>query len=101
MVPHTSILFLCQYRGPFKIEEHGGTAISFSADVSMEAEVESMMRAVSSGSALGQRMTNNLMNGTCYIFLWVHTNDRCRMLMQAIDTWGTLDVLVNNAGPAC
>jgi NAD(P)-dependent dehydrogenase (short-subunit alcohol dehydrogenase family) len=22
------------------------------------------------------------------------------MLMQAIDTWGTLDVLVNNAGPA-
>uniref|UniRef100_A0ACD5ZG58 Uncharacterized protein n=1 Tax=Avena sativa TaxID=4498 RepID=A0ACD5ZG58_AVESA len=44
-----------------EIEEYGGTAISFSADVSMEAEVESMMRA-------------------------------------AIDTWGTLDVLVNNAG---
>ncbi|KAM0869258.1 hypothetical protein ACQ4PT_040802 [Festuca glaucescens] len=50
-----------------KIEEYGGTAISFSADVSMEADVESMMRA-------------------------------CRMLIQAIDTWDTLDVLVNNAG---
>ncbi|XP_052139250.1 3-oxoacyl-[acyl-carrier-protein] reductase 4-like isoform X2 [Oryza glaberrima] len=44
-----------------EIEESGGTAITFSADVSIEAEVESMMRA-------------------------------------AIDTWGTLDVLVNNAG---
>ncbi|KAL6642439.1 hypothetical protein ACP70R_020620 [Stipagrostis hirtigluma subsp. patula] len=44
-----------------EIEESGGTAISFSADVSCEPEVESMMRA-------------------------------------AIDTWGTLDVLVNNAG---
>ncbi|XP_047079706.1 3-oxoacyl-[acyl-carrier-protein] reductase 4-like [Lolium rigidum] len=44
-----------------EIEEYGGTAISFSANVSMEADVESMMRA-------------------------------------AIDTWGTLDVLVNNAG---
>ncbi|KAK3139633.1 hypothetical protein QOZ80_5AG0386590 [Eleusine coracana subsp. coracana] len=44
-----------------EIEESGGRAISFSADVSSEAEVESMMRA-------------------------------------AIDAWGTLDVLVNNAG---
>ncbi|XP_037444028.1 3-oxoacyl-[acyl-carrier-protein] reductase 4-like isoform X2 [Triticum dicoccoides] len=44
-----------------EIEESGGTAITFSADVSIEAEVETMMRA-------------------------------------AIDTWGTLDVLVNNAG---
>uniref|UniRef100_M8BCE9 3-oxoacyl-[acyl-carrier-protein] reductase n=1 Tax=Aegilops tauschii TaxID=37682 RepID=M8BCE9_AEGTA len=44
-----------------EIMESGGTAISFSADVSIEAEVETMMRA-------------------------------------AIDTWGTLDVLVNNAG---
>uniref|UniRef100_A0A0E0ML05 3-oxoacyl-[acyl-carrier-protein] reductase n=1 Tax=Oryza punctata TaxID=4537 RepID=A0A0E0ML05_ORYPU len=44
-----------------EIEESGGTAITFSADISIEAEVESMMRA-------------------------------------AIDTWGTLDVLVNNAG---
>ncbi|KAM0875706.1 hypothetical protein ACQ4PT_036642 [Festuca glaucescens] len=44
-----------------EIEEYGGTAISFAADVSLEADVESMMRA-------------------------------------AIDTWGTLDVLVNNAG---
>ncbi|TVU51818.1 hypothetical protein EJB05_03263, partial [Eragrostis curvula] len=44
-----------------EIEESGGRAISFSADVSCEAEVESMMRA-------------------------------------AIDAWGTLDVLVNNAG---
>ncbi|KAM0875704.1 hypothetical protein ACQ4PT_036642 [Festuca glaucescens] len=46
-----------------EIEEYGGTAISFAADVSLEADVESMMRA-------------------------------------AIDTWGTLDVLVNNAGSA-
>ncbi|XP_044949442.1 3-oxoacyl-[acyl-carrier-protein] reductase 4-like isoform X2 [Hordeum vulgare subsp. vulgare] len=44
-----------------EIEESGGTAITFSADVSIEAEVETMMRAT-------------------------------------IDTWGTLDVLVNNAG---
>ncbi|VAI23851.1 3-oxoacyl-[acyl-carrier-protein] reductase 4 isoform X2 [Triticum aestivum] len=44
-----------------EIMESGGTAISFSADVSIEAEVETMMRAV-------------------------------------IDTWGTLDVMVNNAG---
>ncbi|KAJ1265287.1 hypothetical protein BS78_08G066500 [Paspalum vaginatum] len=44
-----------------EIEESGGTAISFGADVSCEADVESMMRA-------------------------------------AIDAWGTLDVLVNNAG---
>ncbi|KAF0890085.1 hypothetical protein E2562_036624 [Oryza meyeriana var. granulata] len=44
-----------------EIEESGGTAIAFSADVSIEAEVESMMRAT-------------------------------------IDTWGALDVLVNNAG---
>ncbi|KAL5206115.1 hypothetical protein ABZP36_034324 [Zizania latifolia] len=43
-----------------EIEESGGTAIAFSADVSVEAEVESMIRA-------------------------------------AIDAWGTLDVLVNNA----
>uniref|UniRef100_A0A0D9XY51 3-oxoacyl-[acyl-carrier-protein] reductase n=1 Tax=Leersia perrieri TaxID=77586 RepID=A0A0D9XY51_9ORYZ len=44
-----------------EIKESGGTAIAFSADVSIEPEVESMMKA-------------------------------------AIDTWGTLDVLVNNAG---
>ncbi|KAG8051019.1 hypothetical protein GUJ93_ZPchr0009g1327 [Zizania palustris] len=44
-----------------EIEESGGTAIAFNADVSVETEVESMMRA-------------------------------------AIDAWGTLDVLVNNAG---
>ncbi|XP_021302195.1 3-oxoacyl-[acyl-carrier-protein] reductase 4-like [Sorghum bicolor] len=44
-----------------EIEESGGTAISFAADVSCEADVESMMRA-------------------------------------AIDAWGALDVLVNNAG---
>ncbi|KAM3261477.1 hypothetical protein ACQJBY_052253 [Aegilops geniculata] len=44
-----------------EIMESGGTAITFSADVSIEAEVETMMRA-------------------------------------AIDSWGTLDVLVNNAG---
>jgi len=30
-----------------QIEESGGTAISFAADVSCEADVESMMRAVS------------------------------------------------------
>jgi hypothetical protein len=30
-----------------QIEESGGTAISFAADVSCEAEVESMMRTVS------------------------------------------------------
>jgi hypothetical protein len=30
-----------------QIQEFGGTAISLSADVSSEAEVESMMRAVS------------------------------------------------------
>ncbi|AQL04738.1 3-oxoacyl-[acyl-carrier-protein] reductase chloroplastic [Zea mays] len=44
-----------------EIEASGGTAVSFAADVSCEADVESMMRA-------------------------------------AIDAWGTLDVLVNNAG---
>nr|CAB3463426.1 unnamed protein product [Digitaria exilis] len=44
-----------------KIEESGGTAISFAADISCEADVESMMRTV-------------------------------------IDAWGSLDVLVNNAG---
>lgn len=44
-----------------EIEESGGTAISFAADVSCETEVESMMTTV-------------------------------------IDAWGTLDVLVNNAG---
>ncbi|CAD6270190.1 unnamed protein product [Miscanthus lutarioriparius] len=44
-----------------EIKEFGGTAISFAADVSCEADVESMMRA-------------------------------------AIDAWGTLNVLVNNAG---
>ncbi|WVZ89091.1 hypothetical protein U9M48_035545 [Paspalum notatum var. saurae] len=44
-----------------EIEESGGTAISFGADVSCEADVESVMRA-------------------------------------AIDAWGTMDVLVNNAG---
>ncbi|CAN6335875.1 unnamed protein product [Urochloa humidicola] len=44
-----------------EIEESGGMAISFAADVSCETEVESMMRTV-------------------------------------IDAWGTLDVLVNNAG---
>lgn len=30
-----------------QIEESGGTAVTFSADVSSEAEVEYMMRAVS------------------------------------------------------
>ncbi|PAN16533.1 hypothetical protein PAHAL_3G067100 [Panicum hallii] len=44
-----------------EIEESGGTAFSFAADISCETEVESMMRTV-------------------------------------IDAWGTLDVLVNNAG---
>ncbi|CAN6330915.1 unnamed protein product [Urochloa humidicola] len=44
-----------------EIEESGGTAISFAADVSCETEVEYMMRTL-------------------------------------IDAWGTLDVLVNNAG---
>nr|CAB3459737.1 unnamed protein product [Digitaria exilis] len=44
-----------------EIEESGGTAISFAADISCEADVESMMRTV-------------------------------------IDAWGSLDVLVNNAG---
>ncbi|RLN30544.1 3-oxoacyl-[acyl-carrier-protein] reductase 4-like [Panicum miliaceum] len=44
-----------------EIEEFGGIAFSFAADISCETEVESMMRTV-------------------------------------IDAWGTLDVLVNNAG---
>ncbi|RLN00308.1 3-oxoacyl-[acyl-carrier-protein] reductase 4-like [Panicum miliaceum] len=44
-----------------EIEEFGGTAFSFAADISCETEVESMMRTVT-------------------------------------DAWGTLDVLVNNAG---
>jgi hypothetical protein len=48
-----------------QIEEYGGTAISFSADVSMEADVESMMRAVSFGFALSQRIANNLLSGIC------------------------------------
>lgn len=109
-----------------QIEESGGTAITFSADVSIEAEVESMMRAVSMhfrylfyGRAsfrteeFYENRTNPCENATnsyfskypwhlviqlttwvdywVLFFLWV-------CLLQAIDTWGTLDVLVNNAG---
>lgn len=32
-------------------------------------------------------------------FVDLPRGDGCVLLLQAIDAWGTLDVLVNNAGP--
>jgi hypothetical protein len=45
LLPH-SLLDL-SLTGSVQIEASGGTAVSFAADVSCEADVESMMRAVS------------------------------------------------------
>ncbi|KAF4353829.1 hypothetical protein F8388_009988 [Cannabis sativa] len=54
-----------------EIEAHGGEALTFGGDVSKEEDVELMIKTVPSPSL------------------------KC---LQAVDAWGTVDVLINNAG---
>jgi 3-oxoacyl-[acyl-carrier protein] reductase len=78
----------------FQIEACGGQAITFGGDVSKEADVDSMMKAVSAVSLCN---TNALLNILLYQFftLWLVYD---YLIYQALDKWGTIDVLVNNAG---
>uniref|UniRef100_A0A0D9VG73 3-oxoacyl-[acyl-carrier-protein] reductase n=1 Tax=Leersia perrieri TaxID=77586 RepID=A0A0D9VG73_9ORYZ len=63
-----------------EIEAFGGQAITFRGDVSKEADVESMVK---------ENITSQ--------FLLSLKSDQDKII-QAVDTWGTVDVLVNNAG---
>lgn len=72
--------FLCL----LQIEEFGGQALTFGGDVSKEADVESMIKTVSKCCL---KTKFDILSGLTHNF---H--------LQAVDAWGTVDVLINNAG---
>lgn len=70
-----------------QIESVGGEALTFGGDVSKEADVASMIKTVSKTSVIS----------LFFIYLLVGSFLTLQSL-QAVDAWGTVDVLVNNAG---
>lgn len=70
-----------------QIEGFGGQAITFGGDVSKEADVDSMIKTVSNVPCL----TQQVYAFACYSLAWLP-------FVQAIDAWGTVDILINNAG---
>ena len=68
-----------------QIESYGGQAVTFGGDVSKEADVEAMIKTVSECSLF---IFYNLIIDACFMTLYV----------QVVDAWGTVDILINNAG---
>ena len=73
----------------------GGSALVFGGDMSKEADVDALFKAVSldpcplltCGSCCGIRQLCSASHSSEISVCW-----------QAIEKWGTVDVLVNNAG---
>lgn len=74
-----------------QIESFGGQALTFGGDVSKEEDVEAMLKTVSKWSLLIKKITSDHASLICFMILH----------LQAVDAWGTVDVLINNAGGYC
>lgn len=78
-----------------QIEASGGKALIFGGDVSKEADVESMIKTVWESAASAKRIHVIYLVllhflAVIYVMFQLH--------VQAVDAWGTVDVLINNAG---